>query len=346
MRRGSCSGAARLECGASSLLQQWRCRCVRWRSWPRAGMMLHSGAPPITSVFDTTRNVAGTTVFSNNNLTATVGASATQSSAAYTTLFHPNGKFIFRMTENACTPPVHDSCGVGLGSAASSSAANYYVGADATSVGIFDDGKIFINGVNITTLGVTFAPGDTIDVAVDIDGQTIRYSVNGGAFTSAVSIPGLTSYNLSPAVSLNAPTDAFTYSGTTVGTLAGYAVWNSPTPPPPPQTISGISLSNSTFQSALANAAVGTVTVTMSPSNPAFSGTLSLTGANSGGFHLAGTALQASASGNRGRHLRGHQHRRYAGRDLEFPSADIANLGGQRWRGSPRQYSAARKLGD
>ena len=197
----------------------------------RARMMLHSGEPPITSVFDTTRNASGNTVFSNNNLTVTSGTGATQPVAAYTTLFHPNGKFIFRMTENVCTTPGADACGVGLGSASSQSAANFYLGKDTTSVGLFDDGRIFIGNASIATPGVHFNPGDTIDVAADLDNQTIRYSVNGGAFTTAVSIPGLASYNLSPGVSLNAPTDAFTYDGTTVGTLAGYAVWNSPTPP-------------------------------------------------------------------------------------------------------------------
>jgi hypothetical protein len=60
--------------------------------------------------------------------------------------------------------------------------------------------------------------------------------------------------------------------------------------------IQNITLSNNMFTPNVANGAVGTVSVTMSDGS-AFSGTLSITGTNSGGFHLSGNILQEKASG-------------------------------------------------
>jgi hypothetical protein len=61
-------------------------------------------------------------------------------------------------------------------------------------------------------------------------------------------------------------------------------------------SIRSMALSNSTFTPNVANGAAGTVSVTMSDGS-AFSGTLSITGTNSGGFHLSGNTLQEKASG-------------------------------------------------
>jgi hypothetical protein len=65
---------------------------------------------------------------------------------------------------------------------------------------------------------------------------------------------------------------------------------------PGPLTIQSINLSNSTFTPNVANGPVGTVSVTMSDGS-AFSGTLSITGTNSGGFHLVGSTLEEKAAG-------------------------------------------------
>jgi hypothetical protein len=58
------------------------------------------------------------------------------------------------------------------------------------------------------------------------------------------------------------------------------------------QAITGISLSNSTFTGGAASGTiVGAISVTMSPSSPAFSGSLSLSGTNASSFQISGSNL-------------------------------------------------------
>lgn len=66
------------------------------------------------------------------------------------------------------------------------------------------------------------------------------------------------------------------------------------------QAIASISLSNSSYTPDVASGTVGTVSVTMSPSSPSFSGTLSITGTNGGGFQLSGTTLEENSGGTTG----------------------------------------------
>lgn len=56
-----------------------------------------------------------------------------------------------------------------------------------------------------------------------------------------------------------------------------------------PQTIAAITPSSCSFTAGTQNGAVCNITVTMSPSTPASTAALTLTGANSGGFHLVGS---------------------------------------------------------
>jgi Carbohydrate binding module (family 6) len=60
--------------------------------------------------------------------------------------------------------------------------------------------------------------------------------------------------------------------------------------------VQSMALANSTFTPNVAKGAVGTVSVTMSDGS-AFSGKLSITGTNSGGFQLSGNTLEEKASG-------------------------------------------------
>lgn len=64
------------------------------------------------------------------------------------------------------------------------------------------------------------------------------------------------------------------------------------------QTITAVGLSNNTFTSpGTIGQAVGTISVTMSPASPAFSGSLSLTGTNASDFTISGTTLEVNSSG-------------------------------------------------
>jgi large repetitive protein len=63
------------------------------------------------------------------------------------------------------------------------------------------------------------------------------------------------------------------------------------------QAITGVSLSNSNFQGGAASGTVvGTISVTMSPAAPAFSGTLSLGGANAASFQIVGSNLETNGT--------------------------------------------------
>ncbi len=83
--------------------------------------------------------------------------------------------------------------------------------------------------------------------------------------------------------------------------------------PPPTQTIASITTpppgSSCSFTSGTTNDPVCTLAVTMSPASPSFSGTLALctgtnapvtgcSGANTGGFHLAGSVIEQSTGGS------------------------------------------------
>jgi hypothetical protein len=63
------------------------------------------------------------------------------------------------------------------------------------------------------------------------------------------------------------------------------------------QTITGVSLSNASYTGgAPSGTVVGAISVTMSPSAPAFSGTLSLGGANAASFQIVGSNLETNGA--------------------------------------------------
>src|SRR6266704_5909163 len=180
----------------------------------------------ITSSFDTARNSTGHSVLSLNNskVTAAAGSPAATQFSAFANLTHSSGKYAFRVTENACASAGAQNCAVGLGPP--SDPDNSWMGVRPGDVGILDSGQIRINGGIISSGGPTFLPGNTIDVEVDLDGKTIAYSVNGGAFSSPTSIATLSGgFTLGPGVTMSDPADAFTYDGTV--SFPGFPAWNS-----------------------------------------------------------------------------------------------------------------------
>src|SRR5271163_753782 len=63
------------------------------------------------------------------------------------------------------------------------------------------------------------------------------------------------------------------------------------------QAITGVGLSNSTFTGGAASGTVvGAISVMMSPSSPAFSGALSLSGTNASSFQIVGSNLETNGA--------------------------------------------------
>jgi hypothetical protein len=173
------------------------------------------------NAFDATKTAGGALTFSNNNLTATNGTA--NSSIAVGTLFRSAGKFAFRVKLNACASS--GSCGVGASSSANGSTSNVYLGSNTTSVSIYNDGVILVNNVNLGSIGFTFTTGDYIDVVIDLTAHTIQAAKNGGALSSSASIGSMSTFNLSPACSLNASADSCTYDGSPSIAYSGATNW-------------------------------------------------------------------------------------------------------------------------
>jgi len=156
----------------------------------------------------------------------------------------------------------------------------------------------------------TFTIGGWSFCAVTWDGATMRFFLNGVQVASApyTGVLGNGSNNIEVARDPANSSDFFAgsifragiYNRALTSTEIA-ARYNAVTPP---QSIASIGLSNTQFTPGTANAVVGAVSVTMNPASPAFSGTLSLAGTNSGGFHLSSTTLPsnllASSSGTAG----------------------------------------------
>ena len=90
-------------------------------------------------------------------------------------------------------------------------------------------------------------------------------------------------------VALAVPTTSWEQSTSTSGNLAINVTAG--------QAITGVGLSNSTFTGGAASGTVvGGISVTMSPSSPAFSGSLSLSGTNASQFQIAGSNLETNGA--------------------------------------------------
>ncbi len=198
----------------------------------------------ITSSFDTARNSQSYTVFSlgNSKATAAAGSPTTHDHSAFTNLAHSTGKYAFRVTENACASVGGGHCEIGIAAAGETDTS--YLGNSTLSIGMGDTGQSFINALSVATGRPSFVPSNTIDVEVDLDGKTIAYSVNGGAFSSPTSLATMSDFRVVPSVNLYDPGDAFTYDGTV--SFPGFPAWNS-TPASTPPVGSQVLIGN--FQS-------------------------------------------------------------------------------------------------
>jgi hypothetical protein len=252
---------------------------------------------PAQSTFDSNRNTSGAATLSNGNLTAHLNSS--NNITEFGTILHSSGKWFFRITWDSCSGTA--ACAVGLGTSSAASAQGEWLGVDAQSVGVYGGGDVWIGGLQIGSLGTTFASGNTVDVVADLTAKTIQIAVNGGALSSTVSIANLASLNVSPAISLGGAGDQATYTGQPTSTYPGATVWDGAVGPP---VISAINFSPGvTFTIPQSANPIEALSVTCSGScaTPTFS---LVTAANSNGqcsgtlnnnlFSISGANLNAA----------------------------------------------------
>jgi hypothetical protein len=169
----------------------------------------------------------------------------------------------------------------------------------AAAAGFFRGGLQPSSVATITSVTVT--PGNFLGGSADgTSAGAIAVNLSMGSFTGTIAIGSGgqgTDFRLSsttpPAnLLLNGTQAAGSYTANIVPTQAGLG--NSGTAFPVTitgtagQTIASITPTSCSFTSGAQNGAVCNLAVTMSPTSPASTAALSLTGANSGGFHLSG----------------------------------------------------------
>jgi hypothetical protein len=241
--------------------------------------MLVGNSTPATSTFDIGRNMGANFSFSTDRLTATEVTTAPTNSnyTTFTTGFHSDTKRFAQFTIGAQST----GCIQGIGAATSAEIEGSYLGhIGANSFGIFRDGTTSLGGSSLGT-GITFASGDVIVEVIDPVAKTVQIGKNGGALSAALSIAGLTTQSVSPAVSLCAVNDAVTFNGNPSGSYPGAITWDAPIGPP---QFTGLQMSGLSFTAGSTNS-VGTATANISsgPNSPTWSiktsGTDSATGA-------------------------------------------------------------------
>lgn len=253
-------------------------------------------------------NISAGVALSNGNLTATqtatsgavLGGFATSacfgaSKPYFTTTFPAIG------TDNAV--------GFGIANPSWSPTSPGGIGGDANSVGYYPYGYVYTNNVHVTTAAPTYTAGQSIQMAIDETQSPPKLWVsvaNGNWNNIAGAVPGdANGYALTGLVSTGGLFPAF---GTFDQNDAITATFTAPTPPTGFQACdSGQSIAAlSPSSCSIATGATGTcaaMTVTMSPTSPAFSGTLSVgtsgggcTDTTAGNFAMSGSNLNMTNS--------------------------------------------------
>lgn len=189
------------------------------------GTLTPASPPGGAASFDAARVTASNYTFSTDKLTATVASGKPAGHyTAFTAPLKSSGKNTFAMTPNYSTTSNGDTA-VGLASIASSSAVGNWLGAAVDSVGIYPSGQVWVGGKSVG-LAITYKKGDKVGVQVDLTGKTIAVSVNGGAWSNPVSIAAMSTFSLSPAVTLYGAGDSAVFSGSGGGTCSGCVSWN------------------------------------------------------------------------------------------------------------------------
>jgi hypothetical protein len=144
-----------------------------------------------------------------------------------------SGKAVFQVTADVITTP-GENTGIGFATSAFPLSGGY-LGSDTNSVGLFEDGKIFLNAVNVITMD-TFIAGDVITIAVDRTASLAWWRVNAGNWNgspTADPVSGVEGLDISiivgdllPGVSFNAVLGSqFTFNFLPGLGLTGFSNW-------------------------------------------------------------------------------------------------------------------------
>jgi hypothetical protein len=139
------------------------------------------------------------------------------------------GKWVYR-----AVPLVSNPVEVGAGFGIATSNLNNWIGADGSSVGAILDGAVWTNG-NPGPVWDNTPPASGLFLAIDADAnpRTVRFSETGSAWSSPVSVAGMTGAVFAMA-STYAANDSWTADFNPGGwTLAGYSAWDAGEPSTP-----------------------------------------------------------------------------------------------------------------
>ncbi len=158
-----------------------------------------------------------------------------------------------------------------------------------------------------TPTGISFNPAspitvaDTNTAASTLAAVTVSTS-NGLAFPSgdlsltanAAGRVALSGNNIVPAHNFTGADDGSGLTVTVQASENGTTISSSLTMTVAAQNIASVSVAPNSFTAGVANGVVGALSVPASPAAPLFSGTMAITGTNSGGFHLSSTTLPSN----------------------------------------------------
>jgi hypothetical protein len=150
---------------------------------------------------------------SNGNLTAT-NSGAVAWSSVRASAGKSSGKWYWEVTYTGSNRAV---IGVGTSSAALSGG---FVGADANGIGWYSNGTTYRNNVGGTVI-LSFAAGDVLGVALDVDARTVEFYKNGTKQTQAA-FTSLPAGTLFPMVSSEGNGYAFTLNPNPASPPAGF----------------------------------------------------------------------------------------------------------------------------
>jgi hypothetical protein len=199
-----------------------------------------TGVPVATTAWNPS-NINSEIGLTNNNLTATLTGAGNQNSAGYANVSHSTGRYAFAVTINAMPS---SNLMLGLGTAAASTTAGYYLGNDTQSVGYaINTGAFYINGMSPYGDLQIASVGSKIWIAVDLTnhlmweeisatppGTSGWIGLSGGSGnpdtdTNGIPFSSISSSTVFPAFMLYGQNDQITADFTTASGLSTYSTW-------------------------------------------------------------------------------------------------------------------------